>query len=143
MTPASGVSVLPPYYRDYRVLRLMPQSRRSTYSVYCVVLGRPYVNRVQGVVDRTVGACPITCSPKHLTYDLFHSYISTTHSLHPQGLCISFFCVILGRYRLRAWGSKTTRSHRLVAIRAILKPRLYTLCRVQRHNLSSIVRIYF
>ena len=55
------------------------------------------------------------------------SLISITHSLHPQGSCISSFCVILGRYRLRAWGSKTTRSHRLVAIRIGLGPRLHTI----------------
>ena len=92
---AAVVPGLPP-------LRLMPQSRRATPSVYSVVLGRPYVTRV---VDRTVGACPITCSPRHLPSHLFHSYISTTHSLRPRA-CISSFCVILGRYRLRAWGSE-------------------------------------
>ena len=64
------------------------------------------------VFDRTVGACYIICSPRHLTSHLFHSYIST-HSLQSHWpfslLCFVSFCVILGRYRLRAWSSKTTR----------------------------------
>ena len=64
----------------------------TTPSVYWVLLGRPYVTRGLRVVDRTVGACPITCSPRHLTSHLFHSYISTTHSPCPQACVISFPC---------------------------------------------------
>ena len=75
-------------------------------------LGRPYVTRVLGVVDRTVNACPITCSPRHLTSHLFHSYIST-HSLRSHWPFP--FCVILGRYRLRAWVLRQWDRHRLVA----------------------------
>ena len=40
----------------------------------------------------------VTCSSRHLTSHLFHSYISTAHSLRPQGLC--FLCV-LGRFSSR------------------------------------------
>ena len=83
---------LPPQYQVYRPWRVVPQYRRATPSVYCVLLGRPYVTRGLGVVDRTVGACPITCSPTHLTSHLFHSYISTTHSLRPQACVSSFPC---------------------------------------------------
>ena len=68
------------------------RSTGATPSVYWVVLGRPYVTRALRVVDRTVGACPITCSPRHLTSHLFHSYISSTHSLRPQACVISFPC---------------------------------------------------
>ena len=68
------------------------RSTGATPSVYWVVLGRPYVTRGLGVVDRTVGTCPITCSPRHLTSHLFHSYISTTHSLRLQARVISFLC---------------------------------------------------
>ena len=39
-----------------------------------------YVTRGPCVVDCTVGACPITCSPRHLTYHLFHSYGYTLYS---------------------------------------------------------------
>ena len=46
-----------------------------------------YIIRGLIVVDRTLGACLVTCSSRHVTSYLFHSYISTTHSLHPQGLC--------------------------------------------------------
>ena len=49
-----------------------------------------YITRGMEVVDRTRGVCPVTCCSKHLTSHLFHSYISTTHSLRPQGLCILF-----------------------------------------------------
>ena len=55
----------------------------------------PYVTRGLGVVDRTLGACPVfTRSSRHLTSHLFHSYtrISTTHSLRPQACVISFLC---------------------------------------------------
>ena len=45
--------------------------------------------------------------------------------------------MILGWYRLRTWGSKTTRSHRLVAIRTGLGPRLHTWSRVQSHGFIS------
>ena len=57
-------------------------------------LGHPYITRGLEVVDRILGASPVRCSPRHLTSHLFHSYISTAHSLRPQGLCfISFLCV--------------------------------------------------
>ena len=52
-----------------------------------------YVTRGLVVVDRTLCACLVTCSSRHLTSHLSHSYISTTHSLRPQGLCYSFPCV--------------------------------------------------
>ena len=50
----------------------------------------PYVTRGLGVVDRILGVCPVTRSSRHLTSHLFHSYISTTHSLRPQACVISF-----------------------------------------------------
>ena len=78
-----------------------------------------YVTLGLVVVDRTLRACPVTCSSRHLTSRLFHSYISTAHSLHPQA-CASFSLCVLGQYRLRAWPPGVLRqreSHRLVAIR--------------------------
>ena len=78
-------------------------------------LGCPYVTRGLCVVDRTVGACPITGSPRHLTSYLSFSYIST-HSLRshwPFPLC-----VFLRSVRLRAWVLRQRESHRLVVIRA-------------------------
>ena len=78
-------------------------------------LGCPYVTRGLCVVDCTVGACPITWSPRHLTSHLFHPYISTTHSLRPQACIISFYVFSV---RLRACRVLRQReSHRLVAIR--------------------------
>ena len=65
-------------------------------------LGRSYVTRAC-VVDRTVGACPITCSPRHLTSHLSHTYIST-HSLHSHW--VYFFLCDSRSVRLRAWGSE-------------------------------------
>ena len=59
-----------------------------------------------GVVDRTLIAFPATCSSRHLTSHLSHSYISI-HSLHSHWP-FPFWCV-LSQSRLRAWGSKTTR----------------------------------
>ena len=53
----------------------------------------PYITRGEEFVDRTLRACFVTCSPRHLTSHLFHSYISTAHSLHLQGLCFIHFCV--------------------------------------------------
>ena len=113
VTPASlgttalvpGLPLLPPLAFD----AVIP----ARHSLGCL-----YVTRGLCVVDRTVGACLITCSPRHLTSHLFHSYISTTHSLRPQACIISFLCV-LGRYRLRAWVIRQRESHRhrLVAIR--------------------------
>ena len=82
--------------RVYRPWHLAPIPRRAIPSLL-LCNSRP-------VVDRTVGACPITFSSRHLTSNLFHSYISTTHSLRPQA-CIISFC-FLGQYRLRAWGSE-------------------------------------
>ena len=46
-------------------------------------------------------------SPRHLTSHLFHSYISTTHSLRSQ-LCIISFCVSRS-LQATSLGSKTTR----------------------------------
>ena len=72
-----------------------------------------YSTRCLVVVDRTLCACPVTCSSRHLTSHLFHSYIYIYIYKHysfpsPTGLCcLSLF--VLGQYRLRAWGSKTTR----------------------------------
>ena len=51
-----------------------------------------YIIRGLVVVDRTRGACLVTCSSGHLTSCLSHSYISTTHSLRPQA-CVFFSSV--------------------------------------------------
>ena len=88
----------------------------------------PYVTRGLIIVDRALGANPATCSSRHLTFHLFHSYISSIQSLRPQGLFLLFctkalssflFWCVLGQYRLRAWGSNITREllASLVAIR--------------------------
>ena len=66
----------------------------------------PYITRGQGFVDRTLRACLVMFSPRHLTSHLFRSYISTAHFLHPQGLCFLSFLCVLGQYRLRAWVSE-------------------------------------
>ena len=67
----------------------------------------PFVTRgLGGVVDRSFGACPVTCSSRHMTSYLFYSYIST-HPLRSQWE--PFPLCMLGRSRLRALGSKTTR----------------------------------
>ena len=123
MTPASGVVILPiSYYRHSPGSIALGACCRSTGAPlpFC-----SYVTRGLCVVDRTVGACPITCSPRHLTSHLFHSYISTIYSL-PSQACIIYF-LFLGRYRLRAWVPRQRDSHRLVALRVGLGPRLTML----------------
>ena len=66
----------------------------------------PSHTRGLGVVDRTLGECPVTCSSRHLTSHALHSYISTTSS-SPNVL---YFVFVWSRsVRLRAWGSKITR----------------------------------
>ena len=79
-------------------------------------LGCPYVTRGLCVVDRTVGACPITCSPRHLTSYLSHPYIST-HSLRSHWP-LALFPSLCFSVSLRAWVLRQRDSHRLVAIRA-------------------------
>ena len=118
VTPASGVSVLPG-------LPLLPPGTYTTavvpglppLALDAVIparhsLGCPYVTRGLGVVDRTLGACPVTRSSRHLASHLSHSYISTLslRSHWPFPFCVS------RSVRLRAWGSNTRESHRLVAI---------------------------
>ena len=68
-----------------------------------------YVTRGLVVVDPTLGACLVMCSPRHLIPHLSHVYIRSTHSFRPQGVAFISFLWALGRFRLRAWGSKTTR----------------------------------
>ena len=68
---------------------------------------RPHVTRGLSAVDRTLSACPSTCTCKfsfrHLTSHL--PYISTHfHSLLAHIGLLPFRCV-LGLSRLRAWGS--------------------------------------
>ena len=84
----------------------------------------PYVTRGLGAVDRTVGACPLgplrvvpasqapNLSP--LSFLFKHCSFSS-----PTGPVLYSFPCVLGRYRLRAWGSNTTResSSIIVAIR--------------------------
>ena len=91
-TPASGVAVLPP--GTTAVSLGLPPLALDAVIPARHSLGCPYITRGLCVVDRTVGACPMTCSPRHLTSHLFHSYISTTQSLRPQA-CIISFCVFL------------------------------------------------
>ena len=77
----AGTTAVVPGAWYYRPWRLMPLYRR--HSLEC-----PYVTRGLDVVDRTLGACPVTRSSRHLTSHLFHSYISTTHSLrHGRPVC--------------------------------------------------------
>ena len=83
MAPATGAVLCG------RGFGLVPRSLRHS-------LGHSYITRGLGVVDCTLGACPSTCSPRHLTSHLSHTHISTIHSLRPQGLNFvpSFlFCV--------------------------------------------------
>ena len=61
------------------------------------------------VVDRTLCACPVTCSSWHLTSHLFHSYISTTHSLRPQGFASFLSCLFSVSTGYEPWALKTTR----------------------------------
>ena len=63
----------------------------------------PYVTRGLCVVDRTLGACPATCSSRHLTFHFSHTYIST-RSLHSHWLFP--FWRVLGLSRLRAWTNR-------------------------------------
>ena len=76
----------------------------------------PFVTR--GLDVRTLGACPVTCSSRHLTSHLFHSYISTIYSLRPRGFAFFSFLCVLGQYRLRAWALKKTKEL-LVSLDAI------------------------
>ena len=71
-----------------------------------------YITRGLVVVDLTLGVCPFTCSSRHLTSHPFHSYISSTHSFRPQGPVFYSFLCVLFLFRLRAWGSRTTREVR-------------------------------
>ena len=85
-------------------------------------LGRPYVTRGLDVVDRTLGACHVTGGSRHLTspFTLIYSY---KHSFSSITLTIPFWCV-LGRSRLRAWGSNTTRGSSTSATWVAIRTRL-------------------
>ena len=73
-----------------------------------------YVTRGQCVVDRTVGACPITCSPRHLTSRLSHIY---KHSFSLYHIGLFLFCVFLGQSGYEPGVLRQRESSRLVAIR--------------------------
>ena len=131
MTPASGVLLgrgprltgprrLGGSNRVLQVLRVFHSGgplRSSTRYPGAPLPLCSYVTRGLVIVDRTFCACLVTCSSRHLTPHLSDVYIRTTHSFRPQGIAfISFLCV-LGRYRLRAWGSKNNERVILLAIR--------------------------
>ena len=93
VTPASGVR-----YSAWvlRVLRdfCLGAPRRYPGATPLFVFCPSYITRGLIVVDRTRGACPVTCSSRHLTSHSypFHSYISTAHFSHPQA-CVLFHSV--------------------------------------------------
>ena len=118
MTSASGVSVLPP--GTTAVVPGLPPLALDAVIPARHSLGCPYVTRGLGVVDRTLGACPVTCSPRHLTSHLSHIY---KHSFSSITLAFSLLCVSRS-VRLRAWVLRQRDSLRLVAIRVGLGPRL-------------------
>ena len=122
----------------------MPWYWRATPSVYCVVLGRPYVTRGLVVVYRTVGACPITWSSRHLTSHLFHSYtrISTTHFLRPQACVISFQCDF-SVSQATSLGFWRQRDSHLSRYTSRLRPRLHMIHRLVRTDeYDTTVQLY-
>ena len=82
-------------------------------------LPRPLCNSMPG----RSWCVPLTSSPRHLTFHLFHSYISTAHSLHPQGLCFIPFCVSIQATSLRFQDNERVIGI-LVAIRVGQDPRI-------------------
>ena len=102
-----------------------------------------YVTGGRLVIDRIRGACLVTCSSRHLTSHIFHSYISTTHSLRPQGLC--YFIPVCSR-SVQATSLGSEDNERvigiLVAIRVGWDRDSHTLC-THGNNLLLCVQYSF
>ena len=100
-------------------------------------LGCPYVTRGRCVVDRTVGECPITCSPRHLTSYLSHPYIST-HSLRAHWPLALFPSLCFSVSQATSLGSKTTRQSSISSYTSRAGPRLTALQHVHMRLLCCL-----
>ena len=100
-------------------------------------LGRPYVTQELVVVDRNLGGYPTTCSPRHLTSHLSHSYLST-HSLRSHWPFPCLFSVSTGYEPGVLRQRERERERELLASR-VAKTESNTL----QYSLSKLILIKF
>ena len=139
---ASGI---PLRYSRYFVCSARGSSRVVRSGVPLRGIGAPlpfcsYITVDLVVVDRARGACPVTCSYRHLTSYLFRAFdlsplsrlsriwpltlvtlvprISTTHSIRPQACAVSFLSCYLSVSQATSLGFWRQEKVILVAIRA-------------------------